>query len=127
MSAQRTALTFALFVVLLGAVAALAPKPRFLTDEFVYEATARDVVVPDCSDLQCFRVLVPWVLGRLPGPPLFKWKAYAVVTTAGAAITLFHFCLVMGLTPRAAQFAMWLAAFGFGPLLTLFNPYTYVD
>lgn len=124
MTARRTAVTFAALVVLLGAVAALAPEPWFITDKDVYEATARDLVVRDCSDLQCFRVLVPWVLGRLPGPSLLKWKAYAVVATAAMGVALGRFCLVLGLSVRASQYATWLAAFGFGPLLTLFNPHT---
>src|SRR5207253_4383506 len=32
--------------------------------------------------------------------------------------------LAAGLTPRAAQYAMCLVAFGFGPLLTLHNPFS---
>jgi hypothetical protein len=118
------ALTFAALVVVLGAVAALAPKPWFLTDEPVYEATAQQFVVADCSDLQCFRVLVPWVVGRLPGSPSLRWKTYAVLTIAGAALAIGRFCIALGLTPRAAQLATWLLALGFGPLLTLYNPFT---
>jgi hypothetical protein len=121
---KRTALTFIALVALLGTVAAFAPKPSFLTDEDVYESTARQFTLVDCSDLQCFRVLVPWIVGRLPGPQVFRWKLFAVVSTAGAAVALGRFCLVVGITPRAAQLAIWLVALGFGPLLTLFNPYT---
>ena len=120
----RTGLTFVALVAVLGAIAALAPAPWILTDEPVYEATAKQFVVRDCSDLQCFRVLVPWILGRLPGAPAMRWKAYAVVSVAAAAVALGRYCMVIGLTPRAAQLATWLLALGFGPLLTMFNPFT---
>jgi hypothetical protein len=33
-------------------------------------------------------------------------------------------CLVLGLSARAANFATWVAAFGFGPLQAIFDPYT---
>ena len=124
MTARRVALHLVLLLTVLGGIATMAPKPPFLTDEPVYEATARDGVVLECSDLQCFRVLVPWILGRFPGDPIVRWKAFAVVSTAGAALALGWLCAVWGMTARAAQFAIWLVALGFGPLLTLFNPYT---
>jgi hypothetical protein len=69
-------------------------------------------------------LLVPWILGRLPGDPIVRWKAFAILSTAGAALALGWLCTVWGMTTRAAQFAVWLVALGFGPLLTLFNPYT---
>ena len=47
-------------------IAWASPEPNRVTDREIYERTAAQVIVPDCSDLQCFRVLVPWVLGRLP-------------------------------------------------------------
>jgi hypothetical protein len=123
-TARQFALTFIALVLLLGAVAAIAPEPWFVTDVDVYEATAQRYVVADCSDLQCFRLLGSWIVGRLPGPTVVRWKAYAVVSIAGAAVALGRLCIVMGLTPRAAQHAMWLMAFGFGPALTLYNPYS---
>jgi hypothetical protein len=116
--------TFAVLAVLLGVVAAVSPKPWFVTDESVFEATARQFVVDDCSDLQCSRVLASWIVGRLPGAPVVRWKVYAVVSTAAAALALGSLCLAAGLTARAAQRAMWLVAFGFGPLLTLHNPFS---
>jgi hypothetical protein len=121
---KHTALTLVALIAFLGTVAAVAPKPWFVTDEYVYETTARRFVIADCSDLQCFRVLVPWIIGRMPGPQGFRWKAYAVVSTAGAALALGRFCLVIGQSPAAARMAIWLVALGFGPLLTIYNPYT---
>jgi hypothetical protein len=74
--------------------------------------------------LQCVRVLAPWIVGRLPGSQVFRWKTYAVVATAAAAVALGRFALAAGLSVRAAQLAIWLVALGFGPLLTLYNPYS---
>jgi hypothetical protein len=74
--------------------------------------------------LHCYRVLVAWTLEHLPGPSVFKWKTYAVLANAGAAVALGTLCLMLGLSRRAATYASWLAAFGFGSLYTLFDPYT---
>lgn len=120
----RPAITFVLIATLLGAVATLAPRPWYQTDRDTYDAISRDVVIVDCSDLHCFRVLVAWTLGRLPGPPLLKWKAYAVLANAGAAVALGRLCLILGFSMRAATMATWIAAFGFGSLFTLFDPHT---
>jgi hypothetical protein len=124
MTAKRTAVTFVALVALLGAVAAVAPAPWYQTDRDVYEATARQGFITDCSDIHCFRVLVPWTLGRLPGSSLFKWKAYAVLATASAAIALGRVSTILGLTSRAAIIGTWIAAFGAVPMLTLFDPFT---
>lgn len=90
----------------------------------MYEATAAHGIVPDCTEIHCFRVLVPWVLGRLPGSSTLKWKAYAVVANAGAATALGWLCLILGLTRRSAALATAIAAAGFGSMYTLFDPYT---
>jgi hypothetical protein len=108
----------------LGGIAFLSPPPDRVTDRGVYEATAHDRIVPDCSDLHCFRVLVPWALGPLPGSSDLKWKAYAVVCNASAAVAVFALCLTFGLSRRAAAFALAASAFGFGSLYTLHDPYT---
>jgi hypothetical protein len=117
---------FAVLAVLLGVVAAVSPKPKplFVTDEDLFENTARRFIVADCSDLQCSRLLASWIVGRLPGQPVVRWKVYAVVSIAAAAVALGSLCLAAGLSLRAAQFAMWLVAFGFGPLLTMHNPFS---
>jgi hypothetical protein len=124
MNVRTRILDAAALAAFLSVVAAVAPRPWFLTDESAYEATAHQIFVPDCSNLQCGRLLAPWIVGRLPGPPLFRWRFFAVVATTGAALALSHFCLAAGLTPRSARFAAWLVALGFGPLLAVFNPYT---
>jgi hypothetical protein len=115
---------FALLALCLGAIAFLSPHPDRVTDRDVYEATARYRIVPDCTDLHCFRLLVPWTLGLLPGSSDLKWKSYAVVCNAGAAVCLFALCLTLGLAHRTARFAAIVTAFGFGSLYTLHDPFT---
>jgi hypothetical protein len=124
MTRRRLAAQFVLLVVALSVVAMLSPEPWFETDRPVYEAIGQRFFMVDCSDLHCFRLLASWLVGRFPGDAEFRWKAFAVLSTAGAALATARLCLVLGMTSRAAQFAIWLVALGFGPLLTLFNPYT---
>src|SRR5262249_40578047 len=83
---------FLIIAALLGTVASLAPAPSYQTDRDTYLSIGRQWVVTDCSDLHCFRALVAWTLEHLPGPSLFKWKAYAAVANAGAAIALAQLC-----------------------------------
>ena len=59
-------------------------------------------MVADCSDLQCFRVLVAWTLGVLPGPSVPKWKIYAALSNAGAAVVLGQMCRAIGLSTQVA-------------------------
>ena len=119
-----SAVRFGVALVSLAIVAALSPAPDRVTDREVYEKTEARTIVPDCSDLHCFRVLVPWVLGRLPGPSPIKWKAYAVVCNAAAAAGVFVLCVSLGFSHRAASFACFLTVAGFGGLYTLHDPYT---
>jgi len=121
---MKSAAYFAVCAVALGAIAAASPAPDRVTDRDVYEATATHGVVPDCSDLQCFRVLVPWILGPLPGRSTLKWKAYAVVCSSATAVAVFAWCLSLGLSRRAACIGSVASAFGFGSLYTLHDPYT---
>ena len=115
---------FSLLVLLLGVIAWMSPPPDRITDRDTYEAAAARIIIPDCTDLHCFRVLVPWTLGLVPGPSLLKWKAYAVAGNAAAAVTVFELCLLFGLTTRAAWLASTASAFGFGSLYTLHDVFT---
>jgi hypothetical protein len=115
---------FATLFVALALIAWASPAPDHVTDRLVYEATAQHVIVSDCSDLQCFRVLVPWLLGRLPGPSLLRWKTYAAAANAAAAIAVLFLCGVFGLSRPAATMAAVISAFGFGSLYTLHDPFT---
>jgi len=86
--------------------------------------TAAEYIVTDCADLHCFRVLMPWVLGAMPGPSLPKWKAYAVLANATAALAVMALALAWALPLRAAVMAATLSAFGFGSLYTLHDVFT---
>jgi len=112
------------FVLALGAIAWLSQPPDRVTDRDVYERTARFGVVPDCNDLHCFRALVAWTLGRLPGSSTAKWHSYAVLCNAAAAVMVLQLCLTFGFKPRAALLASMVSALGFGSLYTLHDPYT---
>ena len=68
-----------LLIPALGLVAFLAPLPPFPTDKDIYESVSREGMIPGCFDLQCFRVVVPWTLGQLPGDGYPKWRAFAVI------------------------------------------------
>jgi hypothetical protein len=115
---------FAALAAALIVVAFLAPEPRRVTDRDVYEATAARWIVPDCTDLHCFRVLVAWTLGVLPGPSGVKWKAYAALANAGAATAVAALCAAIGLPPSVALLSAVACAFGFGSLYTLFDPFS---
>jgi hypothetical protein len=115
---------FAGLVVSLAVIAVLSPAPDRPTDRGTYEDTASRTIVPDCSDLHCFRVLVGWTLGAIPGPSLLKWKTYAVLANGAAAIAVFAVSRAWGLAPRPAMIAATLSAFGFGSLYTLHDVFT---
>jgi len=114
----------AALVLALGAISLLSPLPDRVTDRDVYEATAAHGIVRDCNDLHCFRALVAWTLGVVPAPSTLKWRAYAVVCNAAAALMVLQLCLTFGLSVRAAWTASLLSAFGFGALYTLHDAYT---
>jgi hypothetical protein len=123
-STRSTLALFGGFAVALGVIAWASPHPDHVTDRGIYEATEAHVIVPDCSDLQCFRVLVAWTLGRLPGASAVKWKAYAAVANAAAAVAVWTLCVTFGMPRRAALMASAISAFGFGSLYTLYDPHT---
>src|SRR5207244_10740379 len=102
-SVTDVAVRFGIVAVALAIVAALSPAPDRVTDREVYEKTEARTIVQDCSDLHCFRVLLPWVPGVLPGPSPIKWKAYSVVCNAAAAAGVFVWCLPVGVGRRAAS------------------------
>jgi hypothetical protein len=114
----------AVMAVVLGAAAWLSPQPWWDTDRNVYERLGREWVVPGCNDFHCFRPLVSWVLGRIPGPPLVIWKTYAVLCQLGAAVAMLHWARRWHATPRSARMVAWLTALGSGACYTLFDPYT---
>jgi len=115
---------FGCLLAALAVIAVLSPEPDRLTDRPIYETTANQTIVPDCTDLHCFRVLVAWTLGAIPGPSLIKWKTYAVLANASAAMAVLALGRTWGLSSRAALMAALLSAFGFGSLYTLHDVFT---
>jgi hypothetical protein len=107
-----------------AAVAALAPEPWWPTDRGLYEDVARKGVVPGCADLHCFRPLVPWALGRIPGPPVLIWKSYAVICQAAAGIMMAFWVRRWGVNSSTARMVAWLTTLGSGACYTLFDPFT---
>ncbi len=114
----------ALMAAVLGVAAWLSPQPWWETDRDVYERLGREWVVPGCNDFHCFRPLVSWILGRIPGPPLVIWKTYAVLCQIGAAIAMLHWARRWQASGRSARMVAWLTALGSGACYTFFDPYT---
>ena len=121
---RATLLRFVILATVLGAVAALAPLPTWATDKDRYELMSRHWFIQNCDDIHCFRPLVSWVLGSLPDGLPFKWKAYAVLCEAAAALAVGRLVRRLGASPRTADQMTWLTALGAGSLYTLFDPYT---
>src|SRR5436190_21831633 len=119
----RSAIRFAAIVLVLGVIAAAAPAPQS-ADRDIYQKIGRQLFGLDCHDVHCYRILPAPILEHLPASSTLAWKTYAVVTIAGAALALGRLCLVLGLSARAAEYATWLGALGFGPLQSLLDPYT---
>lgn len=123
-TARATVVRFVALTVVLGAVAALAQDPRWPTDKDRYELMSRHWFIPGCDDIHCFRPLVSWVLGTLPAGVAFKWKAYAVLCEAAAALAMGRLVRRMGASVRTADQVMCLTACGAASLYTLFDPHT---
>jgi hypothetical protein len=120
---RRLAVHALLIAAVLAGVAALTPEP--LTDDrAVYLNLGRRLLMPGCASIHCFRLLLPAVIEPLPGPSLLKWKVYAVVANAAAALAVGRLCLVLGLSASAAVAATWIYGMGAGTLYTLFDSYT---
>ena len=111
-------------LVVAGVMAFFAPQAAYETDRGVYERMGHEWPVPGCHDIHCFRPLVSWVLGRLPGPPIVIWKAYAVIAQVGAGLAMAHWVMRWGVSPSTARMVAWLTALGSGACYTLFDPYT---
>ena len=109
-------------LAVLALVAWLSPAP-YPTDQAMMEKVGRGVIVPGCADLNCFRMLVPAAIEALPGPSTLRWRGFAVVANAGAAIAAAYLALALGLSATAATYTAWLAATGAGSFATIHHPY----
>lgn len=121
---RNAAALFASIALVLSLCAWQAPALGAASDRGAYEATAERFLVPDCSDLHCFRVLVPWLLGPWPGSSIVKWKSYAVVANLAAGVAVYALSLALGLSSRAASMAGVMSGMGFGSLYTMYDPFT---
>ena len=115
---------FLALLVVLGAIAALAPVPSYPTDADLYERMGREWFIRGCDEIHCPRVLVPWILGLIPAASLIKWKTLAVICEAGAAWMMERWVSRLGAPPHVASQVMWLTALGSGSLYTFFDPHT---
>src|SRR4026209_2549049 len=95
---------FVTIVAVLGAIAAIAGTPA-AGDRDVYQKIGRQLFVLDCHDIHCYRLLPAPIIEHLPGPSLVKWRAYAVLTNAAAAMAPGRLCLARGLSRRPAPHA----------------------
>ena len=111
--------------LVLGAIAAASPMRAHMSDKDIYESLEREWIIPYCRDLQCFRVLVPIALGLIPlGAGYLKWRIYAVVCEALAAVLMGRWVRMLGASSRASHQVTWLTALGAGSLYTLYDPFT---
>lgn len=113
---------FAGVLATLALVAWLAPAPM-PTDQAMMEKVGQGVIIPGCADLNCFRILVPAVVEAFPGSSLPRWRAYAVLANAAAAVATGRLALALGLAPRAVTLAIWLSALGAGSFSTVYHPF----
>jgi hypothetical protein len=111
-------------VACLAVIASWSPVPERATDRGIYEDIAAQWTIPGCRELHCFRPLVPWTVGRLPGPAVAKWRMYAVIMNAMAGAGVAALCLQWGLSRRVALLAAVASVFGFGSLYTLHDSFT---
>jgi hypothetical protein len=107
-------------VAWLALAAWLAPAFPFSSP---YVATAEHTIIPGCSEVQCFRVLVPWLLGLIPLGSVLKWKAFTVVFTTAAAFAVRDLALTFGLSNRQATVALALTAAGFGSMFGMWDSF----
>ncbi len=107
----------------LGVVAVQTSSPPS-DDRDTYQKVGRHVLIRNCPDIHCFRILAAIVIEPLPGPSPVKWKAYAVLANAAAAVAVGYFCVLLGLSIPAATAASWISALGSGSLYSLFDSYT---
>lgn len=108
--------------LVLGAVGWLSPAP-YPTDQVMMEQVGQGVIVPGCADLNCFRILVPAILEHLPGPSLVRWRTFAVVANAGAALAAGQLALTLGLSSGVAVLTVWLSGLTAGSMGTIHHPY----
>lgn len=116
-------LHFVAMVLMLAVVLRTSPPP-YPHDGERMQRVGQQLLIAGCSDLNCFRMLVPAIVESFPGPLLERWRWYAVIGNAAGAIVAGELALAFGLTRQAAVLTMWLSAVGFGSMATVYHPFT---
>lgn len=114
---------FIAMVIVLAVVLRTSPAP-YPHDGERMSRVGQEMLIAGCSDLNCFRILVPAIVESFPGPLLERWRWYAVIGNAAGAIATGELALAFGLTRQAALLTMWLSAVGFGSMATVYHPFT---
>ncbi|MGH9386657.1 MAG: hypothetical protein ACRD2N_20495 [Vicinamibacterales bacterium] len=123
---KSTGLALLILNAALAAVlAAGAPSQPARSDRLEYEYAGRNGLAPNCEhDVYCYRVLVPWVLERLPGDSDTRWRVYATTFKALAGfVTAVTTAYIVGAW-QAPLLATVIAQTSFGFTLTAYDPYT---
>jgi len=123
-SERRSNLVIAAILALSLGLVAFGWSPDYVTDRDTYEQVGRQLIIPDCSNLHCTRVLVAWAIEQLPGESIVKWKAYGVLGNLLAALGIYVLCRRFGLDGSAARAAATMSALGPGAQLTALDPHT---
>ncbi len=123
-SERRSNLALAAILALLLGAVAFVLSPDYVTDRDTYEQVGRQLIIPDCSNLHCTRVVVAWVIEHLPGESIVKWKAYGVLGNLLAAWGIYVLCRRFGLDRSAARAGAVMSALGPGAQLTALDPHT---
>lgn len=123
-SERRSNLALAAILALVLGAVAFVLSPDYVTDRDTYEQVGRQLIIPDCSNLHCTRVLVAWVIEQLPGDSILKWKTYAVFGNLLAAWGIFALSRRFGLDRSRSRAAAVMSALGPGAQLTALDPHT---
>jgi len=121
---QRTNVVIGAILALVLGTVAFGLAPDYVTDRDTYEQVGRQLIIPDCSNLHCTRVLVAWGIEQLPGDSIVKWKTYAVLGNLLAAWGIFALSRRFGLDLTASRAAAVMSALGPGAQLTALDPHT---
>jgi hypothetical protein len=87
-------LAYAALVIALSFVAFFASRSRFPHNRYYIDAAER-MINPGCAEIHCFRVLVPWTIGALPGKGKTALGVQVVLANGAAGTPTYAFSLEM--------------------------------
>ena len=115
----------ALNMALVVSLRAIAPPQPVVSDRAAYEYVGRHGLEPDCPvSVYCYRVLVPVVLERLPGPPEARWRWFEGVSNVSAGFVLALAATRVVPDPLAGVLSTIMAQTAYGFSFTAYDPYT---